>query len=63
MTVRIMVGDALSQLATLPDGSVHCVVTSPPVLGSPSVQGRPWHDWVWSRLCQRRCKEGHTAAV
>ena len=24
MTVRIMVGDALSQLATLPGGSVHC---------------------------------------
>ena len=30
MTVRIMVGDALSQLATLPGGSVLCVVTSPP---------------------------------
>ena len=30
MTVRIMIGDALSQLAELPDESVHCVMTSPP---------------------------------
>lgn len=30
MTVTIKVGDVLEQLATLPDESVHCVVTSPP---------------------------------
>jgi len=30
MTVRIMVGDVIDQLALLPDESVHCVVTSPP---------------------------------
>ena len=28
MSVQILVGDALSQLATLPDESVHCCVTS-----------------------------------
>ena len=41
MTVRIMVGDALSQLATLPDGSVHCVVTSPPYWGLRAYKGDP----------------------
>lgn len=30
MTVRIMVGHVLAELAKLPDESVHCVVTSPP---------------------------------
>ncbi|MBM3853177.1 MAG: site-specific DNA-methyltransferase [Verrucomicrobia bacterium] len=30
---RIVVGDALEQLRTLPDGSVHCCVTSPPYWG------------------------------
>ena len=38
MTVRIMIGDALSQLAELPDESVHCVMTwaasGAPVRGS-----------------------------
>ena len=35
MTARntILVGDALEQLRTLPDESVHCVVTSPPYWG------------------------------
>ena len=28
--VRILLGDALEQLATLPPDSVHCIVTSPP---------------------------------
>jgi DNA modification methylase len=28
-----MLGDALEQLKTLPDGSVHCCVTSPPYYG------------------------------
>ena len=30
---NIMLGDALEQLKTLPDGSVHCCVTSPPYYG------------------------------
>lgn len=30
---RLLVGDVLEQLATLPDESVHCVVTSPPYWG------------------------------
>ena len=30
MTATILTGDALEQLATLPDESVHCCVTSPP---------------------------------
>ena len=37
--VRILVGDALSQLATLPDESVHCVVTSPPYWGLRAYKG------------------------
>ena len=41
MTVRIMVGDALSQLAELPDESVYCVVTSPPYWGLRAYKGDP----------------------
>lgn len=41
MTARIIVGDALSQLATLPDESVHCVVTSPPYWGLRAYGGDP----------------------
>lgn len=33
MTVRILLGDVREQLKTLPDESVHCVVTSPPYFG------------------------------
>lgn len=33
MTVRILVGDCREVLRTLPDESVHCVVTSPPYFG------------------------------
>lgn len=33
MTVEILVGDCRDTLATLPDNSVHCVVTSPPYFG------------------------------
>jgi DNA modification methylase len=33
MTVRILKGDCREVLATLPDESVHCVVTSPPYFG------------------------------
>lgn len=32
-TYRVLEGDAVEQLRTLPDGSVHCVVTSPPYYG------------------------------
>ena len=32
-TVRLLLGDALDQLRTLPDGSVDCIVTSPPYYG------------------------------
>ena len=42
MTVRILVGDALSQLRTLPDESVHCVVTSPPYWGLRAYHGDTW---------------------
>ena len=48
MTVRIMVGHVLDQLALLPDESVHCVVTSPPYYGlrdygiEPQVWGGAW---------------------
>ena len=41
MTVRILVGDALSQLATLPDESVHCCVSSPPYWNLRSYGGDP----------------------
>ena len=33
MTYRILTGDVIEQLATLPAQSVHCVVTSPPYYG------------------------------
>ena len=39
MAVRILEGDALTQLATLPAESVHCVVTSPPYWGLRSYGG------------------------
>lgn len=32
-SVRLLLGDAREQLATLPDGSVDCIVTSPPYYG------------------------------
>ena len=41
MTVQILVGDALSQLRDMPDGSVHCVVTSPPYWGLRAYKGDP----------------------
>ncbi len=33
MSVRILIGDVREQLKTMPDESVHCVVTSPPYWG------------------------------
>ena len=38
---RILVGDALERLRELPDGSVHCCVTSPPYWGLRSYEGDP----------------------
>ena len=39
---RILVGDALERLRELPDGSVHCCVTSPPYWGLRSYEGDTW---------------------
>jgi DNA modification methylase len=33
MSVRLLIGDCRAMLLTLPDGSVHCCVTSPPYFG------------------------------
>ena len=41
MSVRIIVGDALTELGKLPDESVHCVVTSPPYWGLRAYGGDP----------------------
>ena len=41
MTVRILIGDALTRLRELPPESVHCVVTSPPYWGLRSYGGEP----------------------
>ena len=41
MTVSIRVGDAREALRDLPDGSVHCVVTSPPYWGLRAYKGDP----------------------
>ena len=41
VTVKILVGDATERLRTLPDGSVHCVVTSPPYWGLRAYDGEP----------------------
>ena len=39
---RILVGDALERLRELPDGSVHCCVTSPPYWGLRRYEGNTW---------------------
>ena len=39
MSTRILVGDALSGLRDMPDGSVHCCVTSPPYWGLRAYRG------------------------
>ena len=39
MSTQILVGDALSVLRDLPDGLVHCVVTSPPYWGLRAYRG------------------------
>ena len=41
MSVEILTGDALTELAKLPAESVQCVVTSPPYWGLRSYGGDP----------------------
>ena len=41
MTVKIMIGDALSQLKELDDDSLHCCITSPPYWGLRAYKGDP----------------------
>ena len=41
MTVKILVGDALTKLRSCPMPRVHCVVTSPPYWGLRSYHGDP----------------------
>ena len=41
MSVRILVGDALSRLREMPDASVQCCVTSPPYWGLRAYKGDP----------------------
>ena len=41
MSVKILTGDALKQLQSLPDCSVQCVVTSPPYWGLRAYHGDP----------------------
>ena len=40
--MRMLTGDAREVLATLPDESVHCVVTSPPYWGLRAYGGDSW---------------------
>jgi DNA modification methylase len=40
-TLTLLAGDAVEQLRTLPDGSVNCVVTSPPYYGLRDYGGNP----------------------
>jgi DNA modification methylase len=40
-TLTLLLGDAVEQLGTLPDGSVDCVVTSPPYFGLRDYGGHP----------------------
>ena len=46
MRVRILVGDCLERLRTLPEESVHCVVTSPPYCGA--IWDR--HECLWPEV-------------
>ena len=41
MTVKVIIGDALSKLTELPDESVHCCITSPPYWGLRTYGGDP----------------------
>lgn len=54
MSVRIIIGDALTELRKLPDESVHCVVTDPPYAQT-SLQ---WDRWPsgWVEACRRVLK-------
>lgn len=42
VSIRILHGDCRAMLATLPDASVHCVVTSPPYFGLRDYQTATW---------------------
>ncbi len=42
MSVKILIGDVRAMLKTLPDESVHCVVTSPPYYGLRDYQTAAW---------------------
>ena len=62
---RILIGDALAQLKTLPDQSVQCVVTSPPYWAVRNYHGDPgmigleptWEDHVQNLLAVfRECR-------
>lgn len=47
MSVQVIVGDCREALKTIPDGSVHCVVTSPPyAIGKPYEQKATVAEWV-----------------
>jgi DNA modification methylase len=57
MTVRILPGDCRDVLRTLPDESVHCVVTSPPYWGLRDY-GIPPSVWGGDAACQHEWGEG-----
>ncbi len=71
MSVRILTGDALTVLRTLPAASVQCVVTSPPYFGlraygtNPQVWGGdPEHEHAWGgegRVIGGSQKQGATS--
>lgn len=50
-TYRVLLGDALEQLRTLPDGSVQCAVTSPPYMGLRDY-GVPPTIWGGDSVCE-----------
>jgi DNA modification methylase len=65
MSVQILQGDVRAMLATLPDASVQCVVTSPPYYGlraygtSPQVWGGdPEHAHEWAALPYKPQRDG-----
>ncbi len=71
-TQRVLIGDASSVLATLPERSVHCVVTSPPyfglraygcppqIWGGDPACGHAWHDAGRSPQRIRHGQGAHT---
>ena len=51
---RILHGDALTMLRTLPDASVHCCVTSPPYYGLRDTVRRPGSVVIWRAIIDSR---------